>query len=101
MCIIWIGVREQLSYINRRNVVPLGKVGEYHRSIKIIISMMVLVNLITIGWSIRGVTKKLTGTNLYYVTKVNITKVDMGRSLMGSFFKLPKMVALADSDSLS
>ena len=46
---------------------------------------MVLVNLITIGWSIRGVTKKLTGTNLYYVTKVNITKVDMGRSLMGRF----------------
>ena len=86
LCIIWIGVREYLSYIHRRKFAPLGKVDEYHRSITIIISMVVLVNYINLGWSIRGVTKiKLMGTSLYEVTKGNIMKVDMGRILMWCF----------------
>ena len=42
LCRIWIGVREYLSYIYRRNPVLLGKVGEYHRIIIINIIIMFL-----------------------------------------------------------
>ena len=84
MCRIWIGVREYLSYILRIDFVPLGNYGKYDRSIPIIISIMVLINNIIVGWSIRGVTKiNLIVTRLYEITKGNITEFDMGRRLMG------------------
>ena len=70
---------------------PIGKVGEYHRSVTLIIIIMVIINYIIFGWSIGGITEiKLMGTSLYELTKGNIMKADIGRRLMGSIFRYPK-----------
>ena len=86
LCIIWVGVRYYLYCIHWRKIVHLVKVGEYRRSITIIISVVLHVNYIIVGWYIGDVTKiKLTRTILYEVPKGNTMKVFMGRRLMGCF----------------
>ena len=101
LCRRWIGVRELLYYTHRIELVHFGKVGGYHRSITIIISMMVLVNYIIVGWSIGGFTKiKLTGTSPYEFTNGNIMKVKLLEVLWGDSLST-KMAALGASESLS
>ena len=71
LCGRCVGDIDYLTYICSRNLVHIGKVGEYYRSITIYIIMIFLVSYIIVGWSIRGVTKiKLVGTSLYDITKV-------------------------------
>ena len=52
--------------------------------------MMVPVDYIIVGWSIRGINKiKLMVTSLYEIPNGNIMKLDMGTRLMGCFCFTP------------
>ena len=97
----WIGGRYYLPSTHRTKLSPIVKVGEYHRSITINISMMIHLNWVIVGCSIWLITKtKLVVTSLYEVTKGKIFKFYMGRIIMG-WFALTKMVALSVSIRLT
>ena len=84
---IWIGVREWFSYALNRNHAPIEKFGEYHRNIIIIISIVVILNYIIGGWSIRDLPKiQLMLISIHEVTKGNIMKVVLGIRIVEYFW---------------